>query len=108
MRQLLLNGTYVHFLKGVEGTVFVDHLKKPLAKYTKNEKLNLRVVMVDLTNKIVSLSEKEHLAKFAPIKNLPQKMGSQVDSAVVTSEAYGGSYFLSAPEPNKFTIFLHV
>jgi len=109
IKQILLNGVYVQFLHGMEGTVFVDHLVKPLEKYVRNEKLTLRVVMVDLANKVICLSEKEHLVKLKPfrIDSFPSKIGSKIKEAVVNSEAYGGSYFLNSKEPPQVSIFLH-
>ncbi len=109
VKQVLTNGVYVQFLKGLEGTVFLDHLKKPLNEYAKGAKLSLRVVMVDIANKVVSLSEKDHMVRFLPLReaNLPVKIGSCVSSATVMSNAYGGSYFLAAKLPKPFSIFLH-
>jgi len=104
IKQVLLNGIYVQFLRGMEGTVFVDHLTKPLEKHSRNEKIVLRVIMVDLANKLVNLSAKNHIVNLIPLTP-PLKVGTIIPSATVTKEAYGGSYYLSAPK--SVSLFLH-
>lgn len=106
VKQVLVNGIYVHFLRNMEGTVFVDHLTKPLEKYSRNEKVALRVTMVDLASKVVNLSAKQHLVQLVPSAP-PLKTGAVVPSATVSSEAYGGSYYLSLDAPEGVKVFLH-
>jgi hypothetical protein len=107
---VLVNGLYVHFLKGIEGTVFVDHLAKPLEEYGPKQTLALRIILVDLANKAVNLSELPHLVGYSPFRvpKLPAAVGAQVESAVVIGEAYGGSYSLTTAKAPFFKMFLHV
>ena len=107
---VLVNGLYVHFLKGIEGTVFVDHLVQPLNKYTPKQTLVLRIILVDLANKTVNLSELPHIVGYTPLRmtTLPATVGTHVRKAVVAAQAYGGSYALTSPQPPFFKMFLHV
>ena len=59
--------------------MFVDHLEKPLTDYAKNQKIVLRIILVDLTQKAISLSEKSHLVKLKPIRteSLPVPEGAK-------------------------------
>ena len=109
--KILINGLYVNFLKGLEGTVFIDHLAHPLEEYKQRDKIALRIISVDLSSKAISLSEKQHIVMLSPVRptSLPLEIGTHLNAATISTTAYGGSYFvMTEHDNNKMIMLLHV
>ena len=82
------NGVHVSFCNGVEGTIFIDHLNRSIHKYKRKDKIEARVVYVDVQKKRISLSQKDHilqLSRYSP-GNL---IGQFIEKPRVVEVLYG-------------------
>ena len=103
------NGVSVSFLRGMQGTIFVDHLPKEApTKYKVGERVQARVISHDFVSKASALSLLPHICELDSKKASPTcEVGAQFDKAKVTQIVYGGSYKLSLPGCEQQAAFLH-
>lgn len=108
--KLFDNGIELSFLGGFNGTVFVDHLdRSDPKKYKVGEKLNARLVSVDQSTQILTLSLLPHLVSLQNQKQVLEDseitVGKVFENVLVSQVAFGDSYKLELP--HKIMGFLH-
>jgi transcriptional accessory protein Tex/SPT6 len=92
--RILDNGIKVSFLSGIEGTIFIDHLTQAAKAYKIGDKVQARVIEVDVITKRICLSLKEHLVNFQVCEFDDITLGQKFDRSVVSRVLYGNSYLI--------------
>ena len=69
--KVLKNGVIVKFLKVFYGYIFIDHLSKDLAEYAAGDKLQCRIIYLQMNPPLIYLSEKHaDIACYTPSRKL--------------------------------------
>ena len=99
------NGVEVSFLGGLSGTVFADHLgKSSISKFKIGEKVQARVISVDIAQKNATLSLQPHLLNMTPCI-VPVHVGQVFENVKVERNVYGSSFIVKLTESTE--AFLH-
>lgn len=109
IESIVENGLNVSFGKGINGVIFIDHLKQDLSKYKKKKKILARVISVEFEKKIISLSELDHIVHQTPVTP-NSKQGDVITNVKVVKKVYGKSYLVegdSTTTGQKVQCFLH-
>lgn len=103
------NGLEVSFLGGMTGTIFVDHInKESVSSYKVGEKIQPRIISVDVATKMICLSLLPHITKFENANDKVAKkvsIGQVFNNVKVAKLSYGSSFIIELDKQLKG--FLH-
>jgi ribosomal protein S1 len=91
--KILENGLELSFLGGLTGTIFADHLSKPLNKFKVGEKIQPRVISQDVASKTTALTLLPSLLSLTETQD-PVSVGTTFKKVKVERRLFGGSYLI--------------